>query len=148
MLSNSLCIYYNKSTNKNPTHLENHDRIIISIEYLKSNLDHHIRIYDNNTILDYLQHQFIMEKEDIANLLLTKIYSKKYLQKIKDISHKLHQEDIIEGDTYFSNVTYDEIIDNSIILFNVCYQITRNKIKYAYCLIRPPSHHAKLNEYN
>lgn len=148
MLPNSLCVYYNKSINKNPNHLENHNRILVSIEYLKYNLPHYIRIYENNTILDYLQQRFIMEKEDIANLLLTKIYSKKYLQNIKDISHKLDDEDIIEGDTYFSNVTYDEIIDNSIILFNVCYQITRNKIKYAYCLIRPPSHHAKLNEYN
>jgi len=148
MSSNLLCVYYNDSINKNLNHLENHNRISISIEYLKSNLPYDIRIYDNNTIIKYLQKRFIMEKEDIANLLLTKIYSKKYLQMIKDISHKLDKDDIIEGDTYFSNVTYDEIIDNSIILFNVCYQITTNRIKYAYCLIRPPSHHSKLNNYN
>jgi len=151
MTSNLLCVYYNKSINKNQNHIENHDRILIPIEYLKYNLSgdfNVIRMYDNNTVLDYLQHRFIMEKEDIANLLLTKIYSKKYLQNIKDISHKLDDNDIIEGDTYFSNVTYNEIIDNSIILFNVCYQISTNKIKYAYCLIRPPSHHAKLNTYN
>ena len=72
---------------------------------------------------------------------------KPYLEKIKNISSELDDDDIINGDTYFSNVTYHEIIDNSVILYNVCEQINSNIIKYAYCLIRPPSHHSRLNSY-
>ena len=143
-----LCVYYNTSSNKNKDHLENHDRILVSINYLKSKLSTDIAIYENHTIMDYLEDKFNMTKEDISNVLLTKIYSNEYLQKIKNISNELVDDDIIDGDTYFSNVTYNEIIDNSIILFNVCYQICSSQIKYAYCLIRPPSHHAMLNEYN
>ena len=54
----------------------------------------------------------------------------------------LKDDEIIDGDTYFSNRTYLELIDNANILFNVCYQINSKFIKYAYCLIRPPSHHS------
>ena len=141
-------VYYNKSTNKNKDHLENHDRITVAIEYLQNNINELFSIYSNIDVLEYLEDRFKMNKEEISNILLTKIYSNEYLQKIKNISSELKDDEIIDGDTYFSNVTYDEIIDNSIILFNVCYQICSNRIKHAYCLIRPPSHHAMLNKYN
>jgi acetoin utilization deacetylase AcuC-like enzyme len=130
-----LGIYYNKSVNKNPRHPENHDRILVSIKHLKSKFPN----------LDIKEH--IDFDEEIAKKLICQIYSEQYLEKIKNISSELDDDDIINGDTYFSNVTYHEIIDNSVILYNVCEQINSNIIKYAYCLIRPPSHHSRLNSY-
>ena len=147
-----LCIYYNESETKNKDHPENHDRINISIKHIKENIKN-ITIYNNNTILNYLQSKLKMEsKEEISKLLYNSsdsiIYSDKYMLDIKKKCSKLKDNEIISGDTYFSNVTYNEILDNSIIMYNACYQININKIKYAYCLIRPPSHHSSLNQYS
>ena len=143
-----LCVYYNDSINKNPRHPENHKRILVSIKYIKEKLQG-LEIYDNEVILTYLQRKFNMgSKEDISKLILNQIYSDEYLEDVKKMCSELEGDDIIEGDTYFSNVTYNEILDNSVILYNVCYQINVGRIKYAYCLIRPPSHHSSLNMYN
>jgi acetoin utilization deacetylase AcuC-like enzyme len=142
-----ITVYYNISKNKYKNHFENHDRIIISVNYLKKNLIKYIPIYDNDFSLNQIKNRFNMDKEEIANILLFQIYSKAYLEKIKNISENLEENEIKNGDTYFSNVTYNEIIDNSIIMLNVCYEICDNNIKHAYCLIRPPSHHAKQNNY-
>ena len=49
-----LAVYYNLSTNTNPSHPENHNRVITSINYLNENLPT-TTIYNNNQILDYLQ---------------------------------------------------------------------------------------------
>lgn len=130
-----LGIYYNKSVLKNPRHLENHDRILVSIAYLKLKFPK-LNIKENTDF-----------DEELAKKFICQIYSEQYLEKIKNLSEELEDDDIIDGDTYFSNVTYHEIIDNSVILYNVCEQINSNIIKYAYCLIRPPSHHARLNSY-
>ena len=147
-----LCIYYNESETKNKNHLENHDRINVSVKYIKENIKN-ITIYNNNTILNYLQSKLKMRsQEEISKLLYNSseaiIYSDKYMMDIKTKCSKLKDNEIIDNDTYFSNVTYDEILDNSVIMYNVCYQININKIKYAYCLIRPPSHHSSLNQYS
>ena len=143
-----LALYYNKSKNTNPSHPENHNRVIISINYLKKKLPTTI-IYNNNQILNYLQENLQLgSKQEIANIILTQIYSEDYINNIKEITSNLKDGDLIEGDTYFSNVTFNEILDNSVILYNVCYQIIEQNIKYAYCLIRPPSHHSSLNLYN
>ena len=145
-----LAIYYNKSKNTNSSHPENHDRITTSITYLQENLSTtDIQIYNGNQILKYLQnHLELGTKEEIANIILTQIYSKDYINNIQQMTSDLEEGELIEGDTYFSNVTFNEILDNSVILYNVCYQIIQNNIKYAYCLIRPPSHHSSLNHYN
>ena len=147
-----LCIYYNESETKNKNHLENHDRINVSVKYIKENIKN-ITIYNNNTILNYLQSKLKMEsKEEISKLLYNSseaiIYSDKYMMDIKTKCSKLKDNEIIDNDTYFSNVTYDEILNNSVIMYNVCYQININSIRYAYCLIRPPSHHSSLNQYS
>lgn len=116
-----LAVYYNKSKNTNPSHLENHDRVIQSIKYIKDKLPSTI-IYNNNQILTYLQENLHLgSKEDIANIILTQIYSEDYLNEVKEMTQSLEDGDIIEGDTYFSNITFNEILDNSIILYNVCY---------------------------
>jgi len=143
-----LAVYYNKSRNTNPYHLENHDRVIQSIKYIKDKLPSTI-IYNNDQILTYLQENLHLgSKEEIANIILTQIYSEDYIKNIQEMTQSLEDDEIIDGDTYFSNVTFDEILDNSVILYNVCYQIMEQNIKYAYCLIRPPSHHSSLNRYN
>ena len=143
-----LAVYYNLSTNTNPSHPENHNRVITSINYLNENLPTTV-IYNNNQILNYLQENLQLgTKEEIANIILTQIYSTNYINNIKEMTSELEEGELIEGDTYFSNVTFNEILDNSVILYNVCYQIIENNIKYAYCLIRPPSHHSSLNLYN
>jgi len=143
-----LAVYYNLSTNTNPSHPENHNRVITSINYLNENLPD-IQIYNNKQILDYLQENLQLgSKQEIANIILTQIYSEDYINNIQEITSNLEDGDLIKGDTYFSNVTFNEILDNSVILYNVCYQIIENNIKYAYCLIRPPSHHSSLNLYN
>jgi acetoin utilization deacetylase AcuC-like enzyme len=145
-----LAIYYNKSKNTNLSHPENHDRITTSINFLKENLSTtDIQIYNGNQILKYLQnHLELGTKEEIADIILTQIYSENYINNIKEMTSELEEGELIEGDTYFSNVTFNEILDNSVILYNVCYQIVQQNIKYGYCLIRPPSHHSSLNRYN
>lgn len=145
-----LAIYYNKSKNTNSSHPENHDRITTSINFLKENLSTtDIQIYNGNQILKYLQnHLELGTKEEIADIILTQIYSENYINNIKEMTSELEEGELIEGDTYFSNVTFNEILDNSVILYNVCYQIVQQNIKYGYCLIRPPSHHSSLNRYN
>jgi acetoin utilization deacetylase AcuC-like enzyme len=147
-----LCIYYNESETKNKNHFENHDRINVSVKHIKENIKN-ITMYNNNDILNYLQSELKMgTKEEISKLLYnfgkTAIYSDKYMMDIKTKCSKLKDNEIIDNDTYFSNVTYDEILDNSVIMYNVCYQININSIRYAYCLIRPPSHHSSLNQYS
>jgi len=143
-----LAVYYNISKNTNPSHPENHDRVIQSIKYVKDKLPTTV-IYNNNQILNYLQENLQLgSKQEIANIILTQIYSEDYINTIEEKASNLEDGDLIEGDTYFSNVTFNEILDNSVILYNVCYQIIENNIKYAYCLIRPPSHHSSLNLYN
>jgi acetoin utilization deacetylase AcuC-like enzyme len=147
----SLCIYYNISKNKNEEHPENHRRIIETIDYLKTYLlnKKKIPLYDNNTILNYLENELkIGNKEYISNLLLNQIYSSEYMKQIKSTCESLSDDDIIDNDTYFSNLTFNEILDNSIIIYNVCHQIGNGNLKYAYCLIRPPSHHSSVNYFS
>ena len=59
----------------------------------------------------------------------------------------MSDDKIIDDDTYFSNVTYNEITDNSTIVYNACHQIKNNNIDCAYCLIRPPSHHSSKDKF-
>ena len=99
-----LAVYYNKSKNTNPSHPENHNRIITSINYLNENLPD-IQIYNNKQILDYLQENLQLgSKQEIANIILTQIYSEDYINNIQEITSNLEDGDLIEGDTYFSNV--------------------------------------------
>jgi len=139
----SLNIYYNLSINTNPDHPENHDRIDVSISHLKSVFKNTLNFLNNEQLC-------ISSKdiEEIAHGFLTQIYSIHYINKIKRKCNFISEGDVIQGDTYFSAVTYNEIIDNSIILNDICTEIISKSIKYAYALIRPPSHHSKLNLYN
>ena len=133
----------------NPEHVENHDRIDIPIKKLYAEFKNKCEMYDNNTISKYLSTLLnIPDKEIIAFMFLEPTYSRSYLNKIKDTCSSLSDEEIIDGDTYFSKLTYNEIIDNANLMYNVCYQISKNLIKYAYCLIRPPSHHSSKNMFS
>ncbi len=148
-----LCLYHNNSKNMNPEHVENHDRIDIPIKYLYSKFDGkeyiNLQMYSNDTISDYLSILLnIPDKETIGFMFLEPTYSRSYLSKIKDTCKSLSGDEIIDGDTYFSKLTYTELIDNANLMFNVCYQISKNLIKYAYCLIRPPSHHSSKNMFS
>jgi hypothetical protein len=55
------------------------------------------------------------------DIILKQAYSEKYIKKIKKKCEWLSEDKIIDEDTYFSNVTYNEIMDNSIIVFNTCH---------------------------
>ena len=143
-----LNVYYTLSKQRNKKHPENQDRIDVSIEYLKKNLPQNINIFSNKDSLKHLQETFSTAPINKAKLLLTQVYSNDYLDGIESICDELENDDIKEGDTYFSTITYKEVVNNSYILYDVCYQIVEEFAKYAYCLIRPPSHHAKLNKYN
>lgn len=141
------CVYYTLSTNKNKEHLENHDRIIKSVMYLKKELEN-IRIFNSEIVYDYLYRTIEKESKEYFAKKFNPLYSDEYMEKIKLLCEEIPEDEIIDGDTYFSNTTYNEIIDNSVILYNVCHNIIKDHIKYAYCLIRPPSHHSSLNEYS
>jgi acetoin utilization deacetylase AcuC-like enzyme len=144
-----LCLYHNESKNMNPNHVENHDRIDIPIKYLYNKFKNKFQMYNNHTINKYLlKLTNISDIEIIGLIFMRSVYSRTYLKDIKDMCKELKDDEIIEGDTYFSKLTYTEIINNANILYNVCYQISNNKIKYAYCLIRPPSHHSTKNKFS
>lgn len=68
-------VYYNKSVNRNEFHLENHNRIIESIEYLKKYLSKDIPIYDNEEVQEYLKNEFELEKQEISDIILKQVYS-------------------------------------------------------------------------
>jgi acetoin utilization deacetylase AcuC-like enzyme len=144
-----LCVYYNESKIINTEHLENHQRINTAIKIIKNNLNSNIQIYSNLQLEDYLKKLTkFKNKESLAISFLEKVYSLDYLIDIKNICDELFGNEIIDGDTYFSNVTYNELIDNANILYNVCYQIANKNIKYAYCIIRPPSHHSSKDNFS
>ena len=144
-----LCLYHNESKNMNPNHVENHDRIDIPIKYLYNKFKNKFQMYNNHTINKYLlKLTSVSDIETIGLIFMRSVYSRTYLKDIKDTCKELNDDEIIDGDTYFSKLTYNEIMNNANILYNVCYQISNNKIKYAYCLIRPPSHHSTKNKFS
>ena len=144
-----LCIYYNESKITNTDHLENHHRINTAIRIITKNLKSDVQIYSNLQLEDYLTNLTkFKNKESLAITFLEKVYSVDYLIDIKNMCLDLKDDEIIDGDTYFSRLTYNEIIDNANILYNVCYQIVNKNIKYAYCIIRPPSHHSSKDNFS
>jgi acetoin utilization deacetylase AcuC-like enzyme len=144
-----LCVYFNESFNMNEDHPENHKRIITSVKHLKYTFKNKLKIYNSTQINQYLiKHQGVENIEELAKDFLKNSYNLEYLDNIKNKCNDLHLDDIIEGDTYFSRLTYNEIIDSATIMYNICNQIAKNNIKYAYALIRPPSHHSQLNLYS
>jgi len=88
-----------------------------------------------------------MDLEENARDFLKNHYNQNYLNKIKDISESCSLEEVIQGDTYFSHFTYQEVIDSSNLLTQLIQDILEEKIKYGYALIRPPSHHSQMNLY-
>lgn len=143
-----LCIYYNESFNMNKDHIENHDRIIQPIKHILSKFKNQ-EIYNSSQINEYLKKIYkINSVESLAIDFLKNVCNDKFLLDIKNKCNSLFLDDIIEGDTYFSRITYNEIIDCACIMHNICNQINNKVIKYAYALIRPPSHHSQLNYYN
>lgn len=144
------CIYYNISKTINTDHYENHNRIDTAITFIKNKFkNQNIEMYNNLQLEEYLRDLTKSKNiEKIAIDFLTKVYSKEYLNDIKNMCKELQENEIIDGDTYFTNLTYNEVINNAIILFNVCYQISHSNIKNAYCLIRPPSHHSSKDNFS
>jgi len=133
----------------NDDHVENHKRIINSVKHIKNAFKDKITIYNSNQINNYLKNKHdLNELEDLAKDFLKNSYNEEFLLDVKNKCNSLQLDDIIDGDTYFSRLTYNEVIDCACIMFNICNQIVDNKIFYAYALIRPPSHHSQLNYYN
>ncbi len=144
-----LCLYYNTSFVTNTTHPENHARIIKSVNMIKRKFKNNILKYDSEQIKEYLKDIYKTENLDVlAKDFLKNSYNDKYMNDIKKECDKLDINEIVDGDTYFSKLTYGEVIDGSLIMLNACNQIMDKVIKYAYCLIRPPSHHSTLNYYS
>jgi len=146
-----LCVYYNNSFSTNETHPENHKRIIIPIQFLKNKFHNKIKIYDSTTIYNYTKTINAFTNEEVENLIINYLgnaCNKNYITEIKKICSELRNGDIIDGDTYFTKLTYEEIIDTGLILRNACNKLMDNTIRYAYCLTRPPSHHSSLNYYS
>lgn len=147
-------IFFTISKNTNKEHPENQDRINISIDYLKkSNKLKDVLFNDSDTIFKQLQHKLgEVNKEEIAKIILShgNIYSTSYyINNIKNRCQKLSTDKLlVVGDVYLSNVTFNEIVDNSIIIYYVCEKIGCNILQNAYCMIRPPSHHSAMNYYS
>lgn len=143
-----LSIYYNESFNMNHEHVENHDRIIKSVKHLKKKFKN-FNIYNSTYINNNLKELHgIQNIEQIAIDFLKNVCNHDFLDDIKKKCNELCFDDIVDGDTYFSRITYNEIIDCACIMHDICNEINNKNIKYAYALIRPPSHHSQLNYYN
>jgi acetoin utilization deacetylase AcuC-like enzyme len=162
MNSEQLCIYWNDSLFANDDHLENHSRINIPIKNLvaNKNIFNNCLMYSNEQINNYLialnnlsnrckDSGINIELESMALKFLSNSYNERFMNKIKKMCKYLTNNRVVNnGDMYFSQHTYKEVIDGALIMYNVCNQIISGNIKYAYCLIRPPSHHAMINQYN
>lgn len=133
-----LKIYYNISPFTNYHHFENQLRIDEPIKYLMS-------MFHENIFIN----QFCKTDEEliVAKNFLN-LYDPEYITRLKSICDDLKEGQIYEGDTYFSKVTFKEIMDCAFIMKNVCDDIMSKKIKFAYCLIRPPSHHSSVNKFS
>lgn len=146
-----LCIYYNKSFTTNEKHLENHNRITIPIQHFKTKFHDKIPIYSSTAIYNYTKSSNNLTNEEVESLAidyLKNTCNENYIGHIKKICSSLRNGDIIDGDTYFTKLTYEEIIDSALIVRNACNKLVDNSLKYAYVLIRPPSHHSSLNYYS
>ncbi|MBN2603630.1 MAG: histone deacetylase, partial [Candidatus Thermoplasmatota archaeon] len=80
------------------------------------------------------------EPEIIPEDLLFELHSERMIQQIKE-SSKL-KESWIDLDTYVCNRDYENSRLAAGGVLNSCRQVLNGKIDNAFCLVRPPGHHA------
>ena len=117
---------------------ENGNRIIIPVKFLKkyfsdsyfvTNKD---IIFDRNIIKDYIK----------------EIYSEKYLDSIEYFNFNNLNKGYYDNnlDLTITTNTYNEIILSNALILQAFYDVYNKTNKYAYCLVRPPSHHASKDD--
>jgi acetoin utilization deacetylase AcuC-like enzyme len=146
-----LCVYYNKSFCTDKEHIENHKRVSKPIQYLIKQLKNKVKIYSSTDVYNNIKLSNSMTNEEVEELAIEYLKNscnKEYMNKIKKMCSELRTGEIIDGDTCFSSLTYGELIDVALIIYNACNQLMNNMTKYVYCLTRPPSHHSYLNYYS
>jgi acetoin utilization deacetylase AcuC-like enzyme len=132
-----LTIYYLEDNHENFHELEIKERVQETVKYLKTKFLHKFFVNEND---------ITFKEEDIINYLKT-IYSDKYLKVLQTInSNKKYIK--IDQDTHLTQYSFKEIINSNALIMNAINNIFNKQIHYAYCLVRPPSHHSSCDHHS
>jgi acetoin utilization deacetylase AcuC-like enzyme len=132
-----LHIYYLDDNHENFHELEIKERVQETVKYLKTKFFNKFFVNEND---------ISFTEEDIINYLKT-IYSDKYLKELQTInSNKKYIK--IDQDTHLTQYSFQEIIKSNALVMNALEKIQSKYIQYAYCLVRPPSHHSSCDHHS
>ena len=132
-----LHIYYLEDNHENFHELEKLERVTETIKYLKNRF--FLKLFVNENDISY-------KDEDILNYLKM-IYSDKYVKMLQTINpNKKYIR--IDQDTHLTPYSYQEIIKSNALIMNALDKIQSKYIQYAYCLVRPPSHHSSCDHHS
>ena len=123
-------IYYLENNHENYHEIEKKERVIQTVKYLKNKFLKKLFINENDISFTY---------DEIIEYLCS-VYSKNYLSKIENCKSEKYSS--FDMDTHVTKYTMGEIINSNGLILNAINNIINNKINYAYCLVRPPSHHS------
>ena len=123
-------IYSDKFNNhNNKGHPENAQRLKIMMESLKKT-----KLYKD---VDIVEPEILSEKK------LYEIHSKRMINQVKEQSKK--EESWIDLDTYVSKNDFETARLAAGGVLSACENVSKGKIENAFCMIRPPGHHATLD---
>jgi len=122
-------LIYSKNFDRhnNRKHPENNNRTKIMMDELK------------NSDL-YKELEIIEPSELLAEKKLYEIHSDDMIKEVKDRSKE--DESWIDPDTYVSKNDYDTSRLAACTVLNACKDVLKGKIENAFCMVRPPGHHA------
>ena len=75
---------------------------------------------------------------------IVRVHDSNYIGEVIDACNNLDEDELCEfdGDTHFSKQTWESCTKAAGSCIEACTQIMNGKAKNAFCLIRPPGHHA------
>ena len=132
-----LHIYYLEDNHENYHELEKQERVIETVKYLKNKIFNKFFINEND---------IIYKEDDVINYLKS-IYSDKYIKMLQSINSK-KKYIRIDQDTHLTQYSYQEIIKSNALIIDALDKIQSKYIQYAYCLVRPPSHHSSCDHHS
>lgn len=132
-----LNIYYLEENHENFHELEIKERVVETVKYLKNKFFNKLFINEND---------IVFKEEDVINHL-KRIYSDKYLKRLQSFNSKKKYINI-DQDTHLTEYSFREIINSNALIMNAINNIFNKQIHYAYCLVRPPSHHSSCDHHS
>ncbi len=131
-------IYYLEDNHENYHDLEVKERVLETSNYLKKKFPKKYFISEK---------EFVYDTNHVLNYIMT-VYSEKYLNLLKKDSYTKDKYIKLDEDTHLTEFTLGEIIKSNALIIKALNDIITKNIKYGYCIVRPPSHHASQDHYS